>query len=244
MLLQFGSGELWGLGPAANATPVKFGTLQSASVEFSTSQKELMGQYIYPVAIANASGKISGKVKMAEISGNLYNSLFFGGTMSVGSTLIASGEAGTVPASTPWTVTVTNAATFVQDLGVRYSASGTAFARVASGPTIGQYSVSGVGVYTFATADASAAVLIDYTYTGAAVGHSVNVANQLQGQAPIFQLWLRNGYNAQFQTVQLYACVAQKLSIATKTSDWTVPEFDFSAFSNAAGYTHQFNFAA
>ena len=99
------------------------------------------------------------------------------------------------------------------------------------------------GTYTFATTDASAPVLLDYTYTSSTAGHSTVVANALQGQAPIFQLWLRSGYNNLFQSVQLYACVAQKLSIATKTADWVIPEFDFAAFANPAGNTHQFNFA-
>jgi len=242
MMLNFGSGELWGYG-VSGATPVKFGVLQSCSVDFSLSQKELYGQQIYPVAVAAAQGKITGKAKFAQINGNLYNSLFFGGTISVGSTQIASGEAATVPAASPWTVTVANAAHFTQDMGVRYANTGLPLTQVASSPTLGQYSVA-AGVYTFSTTDANAAVLIDYQYTNATQGQTILVPNKLQGQAPTFSLALRQGYNGLYSSCLLFAATATKLSQASKEGDWNVPELDFSCFANAAGNTHQFNFDA
>lgn len=70
-------------------------------------------------------------------------------------------EAKTIPAGTPWQVTVNGAATFSCDHRVTFS-SGTALARVTTAPTTGQYSVSSAGVYTFAAADASKAVNITY----------------------------------------------------------------------------------
>jgi hypothetical protein len=70
-------------------------------------------------------------------------------------------EAHTVPA-TPFQVTVTQAATFSCDQQVSYVSSGLPLVRVASGPTVGQYSVSAAGVYTFAAADTSKALTFAY----------------------------------------------------------------------------------
>jgi hypothetical protein len=73
-------------------------------------------------------------------------------------------EAQTVPASPgPYTVAV-NApnGNWAVDQGVTY-ANGTALTLVTGTPSTGQYSVSN-GTYTFAAGDASAAVLISYSY--------------------------------------------------------------------------------
>lgn len=70
-------------------------------------------------------------------------------------------QAATIPASTPWQVTVSGAASFSCDHRVAFS-SGTALTRVASAPAAGQYSVSTAGTYTFAAADANKAVNITY----------------------------------------------------------------------------------
>ena len=75
-------------------------------------------------------------------------------------------EAQTIPA-TPYQITPTQPyGNWAQDDGVTY-ANGTALTKVAMSPTAGQYSVSSTGVYTFAAADTTAAVLISYSYTPA-----------------------------------------------------------------------------
>jgi hypothetical protein len=57
--------------------------------------------------------------------------------MVAGQTLVANNEPHSVPASSPYTVTATNSATFGIDLGVRYAATGIPLTNVASSPTIG-----------------------------------------------------------------------------------------------------------
>ena len=48
---SFGSGLMFGTrSDIANATPIQFGTLQDISLDFSFSNKDLMGQYQIPVA--------------------------------------------------------------------------------------------------------------------------------------------------------------------------------------------------
>jgi len=80
-----------------------------------------------------------------------------------------------------YTITVANAANYNDDLGVYYTAGGAnagigttsgVFQRVAAPSQAGQYSVNfATGVYTFASADATAPVLISYTYNVTGTGY-------------------------------------------------------------------------
>jgi len=233
---SFGSGVLFGTRTdVANATPVRFGALQDVSIDFNFSLKELYGQFQFPLAVGRGTGKIQGKAKFAQVNGLTLNSLFFGQAQSLGQAQTSLTEAQSVPASTPFTVTVANAATFAGDLGVVYAASGLPLTKVASTPAQGQYAASVSGVYTFASADANAALLVSYTFTQTTSGSVATIGNQLLGAAPTFQANFFELFQGKQVNLQLNQCVAQKLTLATKLEDFTIPEFDFSAFADAAG---------
>jgi hypothetical protein len=234
-MFEFGAGTLWGfpvITTAVNPTPMKFGTLQDVSLDISGDVKQLYGQKQFPEAVARGKCKITGKSKFASINGKMLNDLFFGQTLSTGMTQTALDEVKTIAAGS---ATVTNSAQFVQDWGVRYTATGLPLARVSSAPTVGQYSVA-AGVYTFNVGDnGTNVVAISYTFTAAATGTSMKISNQLMGFAPTIQVLLETVYNNNQFNVLLYSVVASKLSFTTKQEDFIIPEFDFEAFANAAG---------
>jgi hypothetical protein len=231
MQFGFASGSAWAIDSAANPTPSPFGILQDVSVDFSFSNKELTGQYGFPVAVGRGTGKISCKAKAARLSGRLLN-LFFGGTKATGQTSVAQDELGTIP-TTPFQVTVANSAFFATDLGVYDSATSIPFVRVASAPAAGQYSVV-AGVYTFNTADTGKTVKISYTYTIAGTGESITIANQLMGTAPTFKAVATQIFNNLRSTLTLNSNVFSKLGAATKLEDFNIPEFDWSTQADAA----------
>ena len=243
--VAFGSGILIATPSAANSTPVQFGTIQDVSVDFTFASKSLMGQFQFPVAFGRGEGKISGKAKFANIDGAVFSNIFFGNTKTTGQKLWSYNEAGTVAAGTPYTVTVANSATFDADLGVVYASSGLALIRVASAPAVGQYSVA-AGVYTFNSGDAGKAVLISYSYTQTVTGSKSVIVNNLMGVAPTFQVDFYqtnpNVAGAQW-SLRLYNCVSSKLSLASKNSDFTIPEMDFEAFANASNSVGEINTA-
>lgn len=70
-------------------------------------------------------------------------------------------ETHSVPASSPYTVTIDQTGDFSCDHQVSY-ASGTALARVSASPAQGEYSVSTSGVYTFNAADAGQSLSFVY----------------------------------------------------------------------------------
>lgn len=232
----FGSGVLFGTRTdTVNATPVQFGAVQDVSIDFQFSLKELHGQFQFPLAIARGAGKISGKAKMARISGRSFNDLFFGTTLASGQQATAFQEAAAVPAA-PFQVTVANAASFIADLGVANAATGLPLLKVAAAPATGQYSVNaGTGVYSFAAADTGMALLISYGYAIAGSGQTMVIGNQLLGAQPQFQANFYETFQGKQLNLQLNACVSTKLTLASKLEDFTIPEIDFMAFADAAG---------
>ncbi|MDI3260042.1 MAG: hypothetical protein QJR02_10140 [Sinobacteraceae bacterium] len=231
----FSSGELWGIDSDALSTPSRFGTLQDVSIDFTFTQKELRGQNLFAEKVANSEGKIMGKAKFGRIDLVMFNNLYFGNTITSGRIRTVSKEAAAIPSATPWQVTVANAANFRSDLGVTDVTTGKRMEKVASTPATGQYSVSTGGVYTFASADANKAILIDYTYNDTTSGRTVSVVNTPSGLAPTFQVILREKDDSGEFGIQLLSCVSSKLTLASKLGDYMIPEFDFAAFANASG---------
>jgi len=195
MELSFGSGLLWGartdavIGSTPDDGARMFGVLQDVAIDFDFTNKPLWGQYQFPVAIARGQGKISGKAKFAQILALTYRDLFWGLSSAAGQFAVSFNEAQSVPGSSTYTITVTNSATYNDDLGVIYASTGKRFTRVSSVAAAGQYSVNfSTGVYTFYSGDASAAVEISYTYLPVTGGTKITITNQLLGTTPTFAM--------------------------------------------------------
>jgi hypothetical protein len=119
-------------------------------------------------------------------------------------------EAASVPAA-PGPYNVSVAAPFgpwASDAGATYE-NGTALAPVAGSLGAGQYNVSG-GVYTFAAADAGAAVLVSYGFIPAAINNAC-----IEWVAERYRYRTRIGQSA--QTVQGQQTASYKLK--------DIPEF-------------------
>lgn len=248
----FGAGSLWGT-PLTDATgaaiavpsPVQFGLSQDISIDMSFDTKLLYGQNQFPAAAGRGKGKISGKVKNAQVNGMMWNSIFFGQTMSAGIATIVQDSVGILIPATPFTITasttstattikIPNTGTWATDLGVT-TAGGVPMTRVASGPTTGQYTVA-AGVYVFAAADTGLKVFINYGYTATStVAQKSSVSNLPMGYAPSFRADILLPYNGKAVTYTFYSCLASKLSVATKLDDFVIPEIDFECFADSQG---------
>jgi hypothetical protein len=236
---SFGVGGLY-ITPASSIIPVQFALLQDVTFDISFDEKLLHGQYQFPVEVARAKGKISIKAAFAEIRAEAFNQII-GGTVTTGMKMISQNQAATIPAvSGPYTVTPTVPAsgTFVTNLVVENVNDTTnppvPMTPVVSGPTTGQYTISASGVYTFASADAGQNVQITYEYsiTG---GKTLTVTNQLMGAAPKFELRAFNTYGDKQVGVRLPRATSNKLGLAMKLEDFTIPDFEMAAFADGAG---------
>lgn len=240
---SFGSGVVWTTplqdafgATIANPTPLLVGVLQDSSVDLASDTKLLYGQNQFPVAAGRGKGKASGKLKFAQINGVVFNSLYFGQTMTSSIYTAVNDVAGAVIPATPFTITPTvpNAGTWALDLGVR-DANGNPMTKVASSPTTGQYSVT-AGAYLFATADAGKLVFISFRYTGTSTtAKTSTVKNIPMGAAPSFRCDLTNQLGGNGLDLTLYSCIANKLSFGPKQDDFMTLEIDYDAFSDPAG---------
>ena len=233
---------------AVNPTPQRLLTLQDLSLDVSQELVEQRGQFKFPDDVAPGDMKITGKISTGRWSIDMINQVFFADTTAANSQQIATQNA-SIPASTPFTVTVTNSATFGKDLGVQYVGAPPAgnqqqLARVTGTPTTGQYSVS-AGVYTFAAADEGLAVQISYEYLPAtAAGHTNQVNNQLMGYGPTLEIYFQQTYNETSaglaSIIHLTTVRFSKLSAPKKRKGYLNTELDFEAYANAAGLVMEF----
>ena len=238
-LASYGAGRLYGQNTdVASATPIEFGVLQSVDLSFSFTTKPLFGQNQFAVFVARGEAKWTLNAKTGIMSGRLVNDIFLGQTLAAGQTALSAAEAHSIPTMSTYTVSITppNSGTFVLDEGVIYAATGLPLQKVASGPTTGQYSLSG-STYTFAAADEGLGVLISYTYTFTTAGQSVAITNQLLGTTPFFSGVFRNRdpRSGLFNTLVINRMTSSKLAIGSKTSDYSVSEFDAEIMDDGTG---------
>lgn len=236
--INFGVGTIIGRRTdISNPTPAFMGIMQDIEIDFDQTLKELMGQYKMPVDIAPANLKVTGKAKFARIQANMINDLLLGQTVTSGAgQVMAVAEAQTTATTT---FTVTQAATYVEDLGVFYASTGKQLQRASSASAAGIYSVNeSTGVYTLNAADENTALLVYYTYTVTTL-KKIALANQLMGVGPTFELNLMETYTNNLGVtntlyLKLNACRSSKLTFPFKNTDYTIQEFDFSAFADQA----------
>jgi hypothetical protein len=240
----FGSGLLWGTpltdatGAAlATPTPLLFGTLQDTEIDIKFELKQLHGQNQFAVAVGRGKGQVSGKAKLADIRAGFFETIVFGQAGSAGQVGAVFDTVGAAVPASPFQVTVAPPAggSWAADLGVIDSATGRPFARVASAPASGQYSVA-AGTYTFAAADTGRVLYLNYRYTAAStVARRMNIANLPMGYAPTFRADFYGPYQGKSAVLTLNNCVSEGLKITAKNDDFAVPEMGFQAFADAAG---------
>ena len=246
--LMFGSGVALAApqpsagNPAPNPTPMGLGVLQNIKLTLGADIKSLYGIDQWAVDTAIGKRSIKGSFEFAQISNLLMSQLFFGDAVTAGDVVTTTypGEAHTVPASSVYTITVTNAAdTPLVDYGVTYAATGISLENVGAGSltAAGQYKVNlSTGVYTFDSADASAAVLINYSWTPASpAGTTLTAATHPMGWGPLIALNLVFPYEGGGLGFYLPNVRLGKIDVATKLEDYTMYTTDYEGFAGPNG---------
>jgi hypothetical protein len=249
----FGAGVLFatpsydGSGNAiAIASPVQFGIVQDVTIEDSAENKELYGALQYPVDIGRGKSKLMIKVKQAFVNAELFNSIYYGQTLTAAYDALYGDQAGTsLTASIAITPTAPfgGTSTFVADLGVA-DGNGVPFTRVASSPTSGQYSLSGA-TYTFSAIDVNKTAYISYQYsnsTNPAAGKFLSIVNLQMGQVPVFSAQFFVKRNGRTMWRKFPQCVATKLSMDFKNDDFVIPDMEISCFADSNNVIQQFSF--
>ena len=215
--------------------PYRLGILQDVSTDFSYEGKPLYGSNMLPVDRGRGKAKLAFSAKTADIKIAALAALHWGVTPTAGFKGLAPDVPGTIPAVSTYTVTpaVPSSGTWLADQGVS-DTSGNSFSRVASAPSAGEYTVA-AGTYTFASADASKAMLFTFEYSSPGAGIVVPLTNQLMGYSPSFQVLLYNDTKGSKLALKLTNCQSDKLAIPLKNEDFAVADFSWEALDDGTG---------
>jgi len=224
---HFGIGYLSAIPSGATPTPIPFGLVKDVSVDIAANLVKERGQWQHVVAVGRGNVDITGKAGTVSVFGGAIGQLL-GVTPVAGSTVGVPGEIGTIP-TTPFQITVTNSATWVQDHGVLDLTTNLWMTRGATATGTGVYSVA-AGIYTFNTADAAHKVAIAYGYTSASLGKTIAVVNTPSALATGIQMVVYGGGAAgKIVGVKFYSAFFPKLGLALKPADFTAQNVEFFA---------------
>lgn len=243
MRIQLGAGNVIFIpstngNPATPSSPRMPGSFQDFTFDNSGTIKELRSQNQYPDDTGVTDKKATWKMGSGRFDIDLFNNLFAGETISTGGEAIVIQEAHNVPASSPYTVTVTNHTNFFADMGVSYASNGQPLSRVAVVAAAGQYSVNqSTGVYTFYLGDTGASIVISYSYT-VTTGNILTVHNQIIGWSPQFQIYLAESYQQLTAGIpnylKLFACKCTKFGLPYKRADYLICDLEGEAFADSS----------
>lgn len=247
--IQFAAAYLFvtpnGGNQAASPQPIFPLTVQDVEVSVKGKIEELRGQYQFPddTAVGDKTGTF--KFGIGRKDWYLFNQIYFGDTVAPGGDSVSPLEPHTVPGMSTYTITVTppGSGTFVSDLGVVYASGPNAGKRLqeqtGSLTQGGQYQVNLMtGVYTFDSADASAAVLISYVYS-LATGNTYEVNNQIMGYGPQCELLLVDRYQLVAGVSNCLQVLAAKVdslgNVGNKRDKYAMPDISGNFYANTAG---------
>ena len=248
---------------ASDVSQVIFGTTPSIGTTAVVTNEGLPAGVAIPAAVTldtSASTASGSTLPFTSTTGVVVGQTVTGTNIAAGSVVaslvantsvtLSKAITGTVASAAPIvfgpSLTVVNAATFVDDLGVINVNTGVQLTPVASAPATGEYAVSN-GVYLFAAADSGTEVAFSYSYTQSTTGQSFTYYQQPMGYRPTFKLVLSNNglmnnaaYVGQPLGLTLWSAGISKFSLDFKNEDWNIPESDFSANADYLGRVFTF----
>lgn len=219
---------------ATNPTPIHVATVSGGSYSIKRTTVPLKNADGYVIDSFVAEESIAGKLTFSDWSNSLLSMAARGVTVAAGQKIGASHPA-TIP-TTPFEITVTQGATFADNLGVMDLTAGKKMTRAATATGAGVYSVNTTtGVYTFNTADAGHQVLIMYRYTAAASGATGEIALSTASANTKFSIHI---YQPRVTSKEwgfyVPAASINNLDVAFKKDGWSEVSLDWEAVADAS----------
>jgi|ERR1700722_217940 len=247
--IQVGTGVIFvnpsGGNLASNVTPFRPFTIQNFDLTVKGKVQKLMGQYNTAENLARVDQEFSFKFEMGRVDFFALNQMFYADTFAGGGHVVQVTEQHTVPATSPYTITIAppSSGTFYQDLAVEYAgAFGARFVKGTPSATAGIYSVvETTGVFTFASGDASAAIQISYAYTIASTpGTGYQANGQFQGWCPALDLWVYENYKGNYLatangTIHLTNAVLAEIGYSHKRDNYEMCSISGECAMNNSG---------
>ena len=197
--------------------PIHLAEIESLDFNVTEEDSDLedaAGDVIYSFTTKRV---IEGTITLKDISGSLLAASTRGGTVTAAAGKLGYSQTSAIP-TTPFTVTVTNSATFTKDLGVVDLTTGKAMLCDTTSTGTGVYSVS-AGAYVFNTADSTHSVLINYQ-TSSTTQVATDIASATAASA-YFQLHCYNPLAAKPWGIYVPAARLPGLSAKFSKGGWS-----------------------
>lgn len=212
--------------------PVHLAEIESLDFNVNEEDAELEDQSGDVIDTFRTKRVIEGTISLKGFTGSLLAAATGGVTVAAGGKL-GYAQTTTIP-TTPFQITVTEGATFADDLGVIDLTAGKAMTCGATATGAGVYAVNtATGVYTFNTADAAHSVLINYRSTKSTTGVTADIAAAV-GATPYYAL---HCYQPSGKPWGIYIPQARLPGVSTKFSKkgWTDTTLKFKATKDTSG---------
>lgn len=157
----------------ANPDPIHLAEIESLDLNVTEEDGDLTDNTGDVIDSFTVKRVVEGSISLKAVTPALISVATRGVVVTAGGKYGYS-QTGTIP-TTPFQITVTEGATFADDLGVIDLTSGKPMLCGATSTGANVYAVSAAGVYTFNTADAGHSVLINYRATKSAQGATAAV---------------------------------------------------------------------
>lgn len=230
--VQFHAGRLIVKGSDGYSVPAA--ELTDCSMSTDIQSKDLPNESLVSTMAIRTGIKVTIKAKIQRVLSSALEAAMVGGAVAATAKIVIDKEPQTAGAS----VTVTNGATFSEDLGV-LDASGNPMTPISAAPAIGQYipGVAGVGTYTFNIGE-TGTVKISYVKTST-TGDMITVDNAAQAESLYLTGWFWSS-SAQLdgstkkKARYFYKLVPEKLSEAQKRGEFADSDIELRAVATAA----------
>jgi hypothetical protein len=241
--IQFGAGVAT-LTPNAgnlptNPTPTRMKVMQEGSIDFKGELKKLFGQQQFALVTARGKVDATSKLKIGALDVNDINQVMFADA------LVSGGNAPfdeTHAMATSITPTQGSGLTVTSDKGVINGDTGLSMLKVASSPTVGQYTftpaVTGgsptAASYGFNASETASKVILSFDAT-VTTGKTLTINNQAMGWAPVCSLALFNKFRGFTEYWNLNSVTLGNFTRPTKMDDFWITDVDISINADAAG---------
>lgn len=229
----FDSGSLY-VTPPDGGAPVRIASLKDVTVEVARENVlHRVNTFTFPTKAGLGHMDLTCRARSAIFDAQEMIRLWLAATPSAGSVLTQDLERHTIPASSPYTVTVAppNSGTWSEDLGAILSADGTVLARVSGTPSAGQYAVS-AGTYTFHAAQAGLGVALSYLYT-ASSGTTLDLSQPTRGLAPTCTAVLSGQHAGKQVSLRLRSVVIDMASMPLAVDRFSVHDLKMHGTADA-----------
>lgn len=213
-------------------TPVRMRDIQNISgLDFKYDTKDAHGDGQFPLYGAKGKGSFGFSFETLSQTINQIN-VAHGQTVTTGREVLYEDTTGSAIPGTPYAITPTppNSGVWVSDQGVYDALTGDPLVRVASAPITGQYSVS-AGVYTFAAADTTKTVYIDYLYS-ISTGKKLTLNSQKMGFTPFYSALLTVKYQDDGLLFNFKRIMVKSMSTGTKKDDFEMIKYECAVYAD------------